>query len=83
MKVYKVEIDMTYVLARLKKFKLKEYNTQFPIIFVEANDPDEACHLATYQLAAILIQQEATHENAMFIKDLIYDINVIKVRCAE
>ena len=83
MKVYKVEIDMTYVLARLKKFKLKEYNTQFPIIFVEANDPDEACHLATYQLAAILIQQEATQENAMFIKDLIHDINVIKVKCAE
>ena len=83
MKVYKVELDMTYVLGRLKKFNLKQYNNQFPIIFVDANDPDEACYLAIYQLAAILIQQEPSYENAVFIKDVIYDINILKVRCPE
>lgn len=83
MKVYKVELDMTYALGRLKKFNLKQYNTQFPIIFVEADDPDEACYIAVYQLALILIQQEPTHENAVFIKDLIYDIHILKVRCPE
>ncbi len=83
MKVFKVELDMTYVLARLKKFKLQQYNTQYPIIFVEASDPDGACHLAIYQLAAILIDQESTYENAQFIKDLIHDIIVLKVRCPE
>lgn len=83
MKVYKVELDMTYVLGRLKKFNLKQYNSQFPIIFVDANDPDEACYIAIYQLAAILIQQEPTYENAILIKDLIYDIRILKVRCPE
>lgn len=83
MKVYKVELDMTYVLGRLKNFNLKQYNSQLPIVFVEANDPDEACYIAIYQLAAILIQQEPTYENSILIKDLIYDIRILKVRCPE
>jgi len=79
MKIYKIELDMTYVLARLKKFKLDQYNGQHPIIFVEGENPDDACHVAMYQLAEILLRQDASIENAKFIKDILYDILVIKI----
>ena len=44
MKIYVLHVDMTLILPRLKKFRLKEFNTANPIIFVEANDPDGACY---------------------------------------
>ena len=70
---------MTYVLARLKKFKLHQYNGQHPIIFVEGENPDDACHLVMYQFADILLKQDTSVENAKFIKDILYDILVTKI----
>tara|TARA_R100000908_G_C3683209_1_gene100860 strand:- start:159 stop:407 length:249 start_codon:yes stop_codon:yes gene_type:complete len=79
MKIYKVYLDMTLIISRLKSFRLYEYNTTSPIIFVEADDPDGACFKATYQLIRILLDQDSSSETKDICQDIKKDIRVLKV----
>ena len=76
MKIYKVELDLSLVINRLKKYSLKQYNSTYPTVFVEANNPDDACHLAYYQLAEIILKQDLSSETAVFVRELLLDISV-------
>jgi hypothetical protein len=51
-----LDISSTYRL--IKHLKLKEYNNPFPIIFVSAQDPDDACKLVIDNLIYIIISQD-------------------------
>lgn len=79
MKIYKVHMDLSLVMARLKRFKLGEYSNPYPIIFIEARDPDEACHLATFKLVEILLNQDDSNETSLLAKDVLFDITIRKV----
>jgi|TARA_R100000406_G_scaffold23660_1_gene15073 hypothetical protein len=79
MKIYKVYLDMTLIISRLKKFRLYEYNTSSPIVFVEADDPDGACFKATYQLIRIILDQDNSEETKEICKDIKTDMRVLKV----
>ncbi len=70
---------MTLIISRLKKFRLYEYNTSSPIVFVEADDPDGACFKATYQLIRIILDQDNSEETKEICKDIKTDIRVLKV----
>lgn len=70
---------MTLIISRLKKFRLYEYNTSSPIVFVEADDPDGACFKATYQLIRIILDQDNSEETKEICKDIKRDMRVLKV----
>ena len=78
MKIYTVKLDMTLVLARLKRFKLGEFNSQSPIIFIEASDPDDACYFAFCKFSEMLLKQDA-----LLIKSVQSDIRITKVFCKD
>ena len=80
MKIYKVEMDLSLVINLLKEFELHEYNSERPIIFVEAKSPDDACHKAYYKLVAIILKQNSTKKTLSLINELLYDISISKVR---
>ena len=79
MKIYKVEMDLSLAINRLKNFDLHEYNSQRPIVFVEADSPDEACHEAYNKLASIILKQDCTKKTASFVQELFHDISILKV----
>lgn len=79
MKIYRLVLCLKLVIARLKKFNLKEYNSEYPIIFVEANDPDGACYRAIYNLTSIILKQDSSRETVDLLKDVLNDIRVIKI----
>ena len=80
MKIYKIHLDMTMVLSRLKKFKLKEYNSAFPIVFIEAKSPDDACFKVVYQLIKMILDQgEDTVDTRLLCKNVKRDIRITKV----
>ena len=73
-------MDLSLVITRLKKFDLHEYNSEKPIVFVEADSPDSACHKAYNRLATIILKQDCTKSTASFIQEELYhDISIIKV----
>jgi hypothetical protein len=79
MKTYKVFMDLTLIIYELTKFDLKEYNTSFPIIFVESSDPDGACYKALYRLIQIILRQDASMETTMLCRKLKNEIRITKV----
>ena len=80
MKIYKLYMDLSLVMSRLKKFRLGEYSSNFPTIFVDARDPDEACHLAYFKLVEIILKQDASPEASALAKDILYDITIRKIQ---
>jgi hypothetical protein len=83
MKIYRVEMCLTLVISRLKKFRLNEYNSENPILFIQANDPDDACNKAICNLATIIFKQDNSIETIKFVRDLFYDIRIEKVYVPE
>jgi hypothetical protein len=79
MKTYKVYIDLTLIIYELTKFDLKEYNTSFPIVFVESDDPDGACYIALYRLIQIILRQDNSLETTTLCRRLKNDIRITKV----
>ena len=80
MVIYKVYLDLSLVIARLKRFKLKEYNSTFPIVFVEAKSPDDACFKATYGLVNTLLKQDDSIQTRLLCRSIKHDIRIIQVR---
>ena len=72
-------MDLSLAINRLKKFDLHEYNSQRPIVFVEAKSPDDACHQAYYKLATIILKQDCAKKTASLIEELFLDISITKV----
>ena len=81
MAIYKIHLDLSMVINRLKGFKLKEYNSAFPIIFVEAKSPDDACFKAIYILLQGLLRQDDSIETRLLCRSIKEDIRIIKVCC--
>ena len=78
MRNYKVFMDLSLIMTRLKKYTLSEYNTEYPIIFIEANDPDDACYKAIYNLIRKIVKQDGSPEAAALCMEIMSDIRVIK-----
>jgi len=83
MKIYVIEFDMSLVLPRLKRFNLGLFNYTYPIIFIDADNPDDACYLAYCKFSETLLKQDESTETALFIKDIINDIRIRKVFCKD
>ena len=82
MKLYKVYLDMTIVISRLSKYRIYEYNHETPIVFMEANDPDEACFKTCMSLLRMILAQDASPKAEDKCKEIQEDIRVTKVFCA-
>ena len=72
-------MDLLLVMGRLAKFNLGEYNNPYPTVFVEAEDPDEACYNALYKLVEIILKQDDSKKTSDLVKEMVYDIKVKKV----
>ena len=83
MKIYILEFDMTKVLSKLLNFRLGEFNHERPYIFVEADNPDDACYLGYCMLSEKLLKQDESTETALMIKDIMNQITIRKVYCKD
>ncbi len=83
MKIYTVQVDMTGVIGRLKGFILYEFNAAFPIIHIDAADPDAACYRIACRFSEILLKQDESVETAQLIRSTFKDIKITKVFCKD
>jgi hypothetical protein len=83
MKIYKVAMCLQMAIPRLKSFDLKEYAATRPILFVEAHNPDEACHKVMSSLISLILSQDDSLETKLLCKDIINDVRVITAKVPE
>ena len=73
-------MSLELVMGRINKYKLYEFNTVSPIIFISADDPDDACFKATSKLAKILMKQNKTNKKTLaFIREILDDIKIKRI----
>ena len=77
--LYKIYLDLSLIISRLKSFHLQKYNSKFPIVFVEAKSPDDACFKATYLLIKLILDQDDTIETRLLCRSIKKDIRILKV----
>ena len=68
---------MQLVMPRLKHVDLREFNSERCTVFVDAEDPDDACYKALHKLAETIIKQDKTMVKAM--PEIFNDIRVKKI----
>jgi hypothetical protein len=83
MRIYTVELDLGLVFSRLKAFHLKEFNSERPSIFIEANDPDDACYFTSCKFAETILKQNESPETAELLRDIYPDIRITRVYCKD
>jgi len=83
--IYRVCMDFSQVKDRLLKFNLGKYGGgDFPIVFFDAEDPDEACYLAQSDFTSMLYLQSQNKAESMIemskeIKEMLYLIKIKSV----
>lgn len=70
---------LTLVMPRLKEYTLEDYNSNNPIVFVEAEDPDDACYIASHKLVSKILKKDHSIETLNFAKEIMRDVRIIKI----
>lgn len=60
MRNYKLHIDLVDLYEYISEFDLIEYRNFFMIVFVEAQDPDEACYLVRQRIKHSIMEKHKT-----------------------
>ena len=81
MPIYKVYLDMTEVIVSLKPYTLGKYNAMFPIVFVEARNPDDACFKAVYNLVKLLLAQDDSVKTRLLCRQIRRKVKIMKAKC--
>jgi hypothetical protein len=79
MKLYKIYMDLSRVINLLKRFNLGEFKTKTPIIFTEADNPDEACHIAYYRFVETILKQDNSTDTSKLIQDISFGVRITKI----
>lgn len=61
MRNFKVSLDLSNIFREIEKYKLREFDAPFLIIFIQADDPDEVC----YELLLRIMNQILIVDNSM------------------
>ena len=78
--IYKVTLDLTLVMPRLKGFMLGEFNSEQPTVFTEASNPDDACYFTICRFSETILKQKETASTAILLKDILNDVRITIVR---
>ena len=78
--IYKVTLDLTLVMPRLKGFRLGEFNSEQPTVFTEASNPDDACYFTICMFSETILKQKEPASTAILLKDILNDVRITIVR---
>ena len=67
--IYKVVIDATKALDALSKLGIKQSIKKENFLFVDAENPDGACHAAIEKLEDKILQEKISDEVVDFLED--------------
>lgn len=79
MRNFRLSIDLSDFYIELRKFVLREYSLPFSLIFIEANDPDDACYMITIKLIKLLMDQNPSVQTRILCKKIKRHIRIDKI----
>jgi hypothetical protein len=79
MRNFRLSIDLSDLYIELKSFSLREYSLPFSLIFVEANDPDDACYTVLIKLMKLLMDQDPSLKTRILCKKIKKHMRIDKI----
>ena len=70
MQNYKLEIDLLDVINELRPLDLIGYRTPFLTVFVEADNPDDACHAFLVMIKSAIITRDDSMDMRLLCRRL-------------
>jgi hypothetical protein len=70
MRNFKVNIDITDLFLDLKQFHLKEYPMPYLTLFIEADDPDDACYTLIQRLIKDILRRDTSISTRIFCRSI-------------
>lgn len=80
MRNFKVSIDLSDLQTELKNFVLREFSLPFCLIFIEADDPDDACYELLHRLQSSLITQQNNIETRIICRKIRKYMRIDKIQ---
>lgn len=78
--IYKIQIDAKRIITPLRNLGVKQINQDMLFFFVDADNPDGACHSALDKLKTKIIEEELTDEIVDYLEDeLVHEIKITKL----
>lgn len=79
MRNYKVHIDLLDALELIRDFNLSDYNAGFCTLFIEAQDPDDACNVVLKRIKTEILKHHYSLENRVLCRKLNKLIRIEKI----
>lgn len=79
MRNFKISIDFSDLYLELVDLYMKEYTQPFMLVFVEAEDPDDACFKVLSRIIQIILNNGKTIENRILCRKMKYKLRIEKI----
>lgn len=68
MRNFKINIDLTDIFLHLLEYKLKEYPMPYLTLFIEAEDPDDACYELVKRIMNDILRKDNSIKTRIFCR---------------
>jgi hypothetical protein len=79
MRTYRILLDISNVFSKIRHLFLKTYNSPFPTIFVNADNPDDACFIVFNDLIKIIMKQNQSIEMRIICRKIVKESRIDRV----
>lgn len=79
MRNFKISIDLIDVFRELSQFKLREYPIPYLILFIEADNPDDACHELITRIISDILKRDSSINTRIFCRKIRKQIRFDKI----
>lgn len=80
MRNFKVSIDLSDLQTDLKRFVLREFSLPFSIIFIEEDNPDDACYELLTRLMKLILSQNNSIETRIMCRKIRQKLRIDKIQ---
>lgn len=79
MRNFRLSVDLSDLYTELKRFILREYSLPFSLIFIEAEDPDDACNTILIRLIKLLMDQDPSINTRILCRKIKRHMRIDKI----
>jgi hypothetical protein len=79
MRNYKLEVDLLDVINELSPLDLVGYRTPFLTVFVEADNPDDACHSFLRMIKSAILTRDSSMQMRLLCRRITNLVRVDRV----
>lgn len=79
MRNFKLQIDILDIFVEIKRLDLRDFTTPFLLLFIEADDPDDACDIAIKRIINSILKADKSIKSRILCRKVRRTMRVDKI----